>query len=186
MGRLGLLPIICWMIFPSVETRELSFWAGLLYGLGAILDVVDGAIARRTNTVTVLGKFLDPLADKLFVLVTLIALLQLPDQRIPAWIIMVILTRELAVTGLRTIAAAEGVVIAADGGGKIKTLFTSVGTCALIMHYNWYIDFVFFTGTINCHEVGLLLTYVSLVLSVTSGVSYARGYQKATNAVATA
>ena len=66
MGRLLLLPIICWLISPGVETRETSFWAGLLYGLGMILDVVDGAIARRTNAVTMLGQFLDPLADKLF------------------------------------------------------------------------------------------------------------------------
>ena len=186
MGRLLLLPIICWLIYPGVETRETSFWAGLLYGLGMILDVVDGAIARRTNAVTVLGQFLDPLADKLFVLVTLVALMQLPDERVPGWIIMVILTREFAVTGLRTIAAAEGIIIAADAGGKLKTLFTSLGTCALIMHYNWYIDFIFFTGTVSCHQVGLILTYISLVLSITSGISYARGFTAAIAAKNTA
>jgi CDP-diacylglycerol--glycerol-3-phosphate 3-phosphatidyltransferase len=179
MGRLLLLPVICWLIYPGVETRETSFWAGLLYGLGMILDVVDGAIARRTNAVTVLGQFLDPLADKLFVLVTLVALMQLPDERVPGWIIMVILTREFAVTGLRTLAAAEGIIIAADAGGKLKTLFTSLGTCALIMHYNWYIDFIFFTGTVSCHQVGLILTYISLVLSITSGINYARGFTAA-------
>ena len=182
MGRLLLLPIICWLIYPGIETRETSFWAGLLYGVGAILDVVDGAIARRTNTVTVLGQFLDPLADKLFVLVTLIALMQLPDGRVPGWIIMVILARELAVTGLRTIAAAEGIIIAADAGGKLKTLFTSLGTCALIIHYHWYIDFYLFSGTISCHEIGMLLTYISIILSITSGISYARGFSAATAA----
>ena len=65
LGRLCMLPVLCWMIWPGVETRFTSFWAGLLYGAAGALDVLDGYLARKLNAVTLLGKFLDPLADKL-------------------------------------------------------------------------------------------------------------------------
>ena len=120
LGRLCMLPVLCWMIWPGVETRFTSFWAGLLYGAAGALDVLDGYLARKLNAVTLLGKFLDPLADKLYLLVTLIALMQLPGERVPAWIVMFILTRELAITGLRGDCGRAGVVIDAGQEGKIK------------------------------------------------------------------
>ncbi|MEE2962379.1 MAG: CDP-diacylglycerol--glycerol-3-phosphate 3-phosphatidyltransferase [Myxococcota bacterium] len=179
VGRLGLLPIILWMLWPGVETRELCYWASLLYGLAGILDIVDGAIARRTNSVTVIGKFLDPLADKLFALITLIALLQLPGTWVPAWIVMVIATREIVITGTRAIAASDGIIIAAGEGGKLKTVFSTLGTCALIMHYKYYVDFIVFEGVIDCYEIGLLLTYISLAYSLTSAYQYIKGFLQA-------
>src|SRR5262245_39678270 len=112
MARLGLLPIIVALVWPGLETRATCLWAGVLYASGGILDMADGWAARRFQQVTVLGKFLDPLADKLFHLVTLIALLQLPGPRVPPWVVMLFLARELAVTGLRGIAVSEGIVIA--------------------------------------------------------------------------
>ena len=176
VGRLGLLPIVCIMVWPGIENRELCFWAGLIYGIAGILDIVDGAVARSTNTVTVFGKFMDPLADKLFVVVTLITLMQLPGQWVPAWIVILIVTRELAITGLRAIAASEGMVIAAGEGGKLKTVFSTLGTCSLIMHYHYYCDFIFFTGVVDCYQIGLILTYVSLVFSLYSAWGYIQGF----------
>ena len=183
LGRLCMLPVLCWMIWPGVETRFTSFWAGLLYGAAGALDVLDGYLARKLNAVTLLGKFLDPLADKLYLLVTLIALMQLPGERVPAWIVMFILTRELAITGLRGIAAAQGVVIDAGQEGKIKTVFVTVGTCALIMHYDYYIDVGFYQGVISCMEIGLLMTYISLAYSTISAFDYTRAFIKASEQI---
>ena len=103
--------------------------------------------------------------------------MQLPGERVPAWIVMFILTRELAITGLRGIAAAQGVVIDAGQEGKIKTVFVTVGTCALIMHYDYYIDVGFYQGVISCMEIGLLMTYISLAYSTISAFDYTRLHQ---------
>lgn len=184
MARLGFLPIIVLLVWPGFESRGTSFAAAALFMLGGLLDMVDGAIARRYNLVTVLGKFLDPLADKLFHLVTLIALLQLPGPRVPSWIVMVVLTRELAITGLRGIAASEGIVIAAGEGGKLKTTLGTIGVIALLMHYPYQINFGFVTLPCDLHVVGLWLTYGSVAMSLASAVGYVRGFLKATRLAA--
>src|SRR5437868_2223374 len=77
LSRIATLPIVVALVWPGYETRETCFWASVIYAASGVLDIVDGALARRIGQVTVMGKFLDPLADKLFYLVTLIALLQL-------------------------------------------------------------------------------------------------------------
>ena len=179
LARLGVLPIVVFLVWPGIESRETCSWAALLYGCGAVLDVVDGYIARRYDMVTVFGKFLDPLADKLYYLVTLIALLQLPGQRIPPWVVMVVITRELAITGLRGIAVSEGVVIAAGEGGKIKTTFATIGAGMLLLHYPYMLDFGLFSLHINFHRVGLWATYLSVAFSVVSALQYVRGFVQA-------
>ena len=179
VGRLAFLPVIVWMIAPGVETRETALWAGLIYGFAGALDMVDGAIARRLNQVTVLGQFLDPLADKLYLLVTLIALMALPGERIPAWVVMVIIAREVSITGLRAIAASEGIVIAAGEGGKMKTVFSTLGTSGLIIHYPYYVNLGFISSVVSIHNIGLLITYASVAISVTSGLGYATGFFRA-------
>lgn len=179
VSRLATLPLIVALIWPGLETRETSFWAAILYVASGILDVVDGAVARRTNTVTVVGKFLDPLADKLFYIVTLIALLQLPEPRIAAWMVMVVVIRELSITGLRSIAVSEGIVIGAERGGKYKTSFATAGTCALLIHYPYMVNFGFASAVVDPHSVGMWITYISLIYSVTSGIGYVRGFAQA-------
>ncbi len=179
VARLGLLPLIVVLIWPTIETRETCFWAAVVFALAGALDMLDGAIARRMNQVTVFGKFLDPLADKLFYLTTLIALLQLQGPRVPPWLVMIILTRELAITGLRGIAASEGIVIAAGEGGKVKTSFATVGTIGLLMHYPYLINFGFARVTIDMHRTGLWLTYLATGFAVTSGVEYLVGFSRA-------
>ena len=177
LARLGLLPGIVVLLWPGIESRETCFWAAMLFALAGVLDMLDGTLARRTGQVTVLGKFLDPLADKLFYLVTLISLLQL--VRVPPWLVMIILARELAVTGLRGIAASEGIVIAAGEGGKVKTTFATVGVIGLLLHYRYMVSFGFFSVTFDMHRTGLWITYISAGFAVTSGVEYVLGFTRA-------
>ncbi len=179
MARIAVLPLIVFLIWPGIETRETSFWAAVAYTIAGATDFVDGYLARRLNQVSVFGKFLDPLADKLFYLVTMIALLQLPTPRIPFWLVMVVLIRELSITGLRAIASSEGVVIAAGQGGKMKTVFGTIGMILLILHYPYLVSFGFTSVTLDFHRLGLWLTFLSVAYSLTSAVSYVRGFAKA-------
>ena len=107
-------------------------WAGLaIFILASLTDYIDGQIARRCNQVSDFGKFLDPLADKLL---TIAAMSMFCEWgRFPAWALMIVLTREFAVSGLRMVAAAKGSVIAAGWSGKIKTASTMVGLCVLMV-----------------------------------------------------
>ena len=126
--------------------------AGAVFVVAALTDSFDGYIARRHRLVTTLGKFIDPLADKVLVIAAMIALVEL--HRIPAWIVLVIITREFVVTGLRLVAAAEGVVIAASRGGKIKTVFQIVALTMLILKI----------------PGGMVLMWIAMALTVWSGM----------------
>jgi CDP-diacylglycerol--glycerol-3-phosphate 3-phosphatidyltransferase len=188
LARIATIPVIVLLIWPGIETRHTCFWAMVIYAAGGVTDIFDGMIARRTNQVTVLGKFLDPLSDKLFYLVTMVALLQLnavymAGLRIPPWLVMVVLVRELAVTGLRAIAMSEGVVIDAKRGGKLKTVFGTVGMCGLLLHYPYVVQFPGFTEIeIRTGLVGLWVTFFSVAFSLTSGFGYMRRFMRAMSA----
>ncbi|MDR1873533.1 MAG: CDP-diacylglycerol--glycerol-3-phosphate 3-phosphatidyltransferase [Synergistaceae bacterium] len=125
--------------------------------VAALTDSLDGYIARRDKLVTTLGKFIDPLADKVLVIAAMVALVEL--QRIPAWIVVVIITREFVVTGLRLVASAEGLVISASRGGKIKTVFQIIAICLLILKL----------------PGGMALMWVAMFLTVWSGMEYLIG-----------
>ncbi|MBR1672016.1 MAG: CDP-diacylglycerol--glycerol-3-phosphate 3-phosphatidyltransferase [Fretibacterium sp.] len=128
--------------------------AGVVFITAALTDSLDGYIARKHRLVTTLGKFIDPLADKVLVIAAMIALVDL--HRIPAWIVLVIITREFVVTGLRLVAAAEGVVIAASRGGKLKTVFQVVALSMLILKV----------------PGGMLVMWVAMLLTLWSGMEY--------------
>lgn len=179
LARLALLPLVLVLIWPGNENRETAFWATMAYIFAGILDLVDGALARRTNQVTAIGMFLDPLADKVFYLVTLVALLQLPGPWVPPWIVMVVLVRELAVTGLRGIASAQGIVIAAGDSGKIKTTFATVGMCGLLIHYPYLIHTGLGGVVLDIYQLGLAFTYISVLFSIYSAVEYVYGFVRA-------
>lgn len=151
----------------------------MTYIFAGILDLVDGYLARRTNQVTAIGMFLDPLADKVFYLVTLVGLLQLPGPWVPPWIVMVVLVRELAVTGLRGIASAQGIVIAAGDSGKIKTTFATVGMCGLLLHYPYLIHTGLGGVVLDIYQLGLAFTYISVLFSIYSAVEYVYGFVRA-------
>ncbi|MYL33214.1 CDP-diacylglycerol--glycerol-3-phosphate 3-phosphatidyltransferase [Pontibacillus yanchengensis] len=136
--------------------------AALLFIIASTTDWVDGYYARRFNLVTNLGKFLDPLADKLLVSAALISLVELGAA--PAWIVILIISREFAVTGLRLVAVGEGIVLAASQMGKLKTTIQIVATSALLLH-NFpfsYVSFPFAT----------LSLYAAMIITVISGVEY--------------
>jgi len=148
-------------MFEQTITLGLACW--LLFTLAAATDWVDGYIARRYEAVTVLGKLMDPLADKVLVSAALIMLI--PLDRIPAWVALVILSREMMVTGLRGVASASGVVVAASGLGKIKSIMQYIGLGTLIFPLGLLpIPYL--------HQIGLGLVYVALVLTVWSGLDY--------------
>jgi CDP-diacylglycerol--glycerol-3-phosphate 3-phosphatidyltransferase len=168
MGRIAAIPLVLWLM--SIDTRESNFWAMMLYACAAVTDFIDGYLARKMGLTSLLGKFLDPLADKLIVLATLVLMVQM--QRVPAWAVLIITARELSVTALRTLAIGEGVVIAASRGGKDKTAVQMVAVLALILNDTYYLDFGFHAGLVNLNSVGLGLLYLSVFLTVTSAGEY--------------
>lgn len=164
IGRIMAVPLIVLLLF--YPGKAVSFIAAMIFLFAAITDGFDGYIARRQNVVTTLGKFLDPLADKLLVITSLIMLIHL--GRVPAWIVAMIAGREMAVTGLRAIAINEGLIISASKLGKYKTLLQVIATTTLIGHYSYY--------SIDLHNVGMIFLWAALVLTVWSGLEYFRGF----------
>ncbi|HSC88364.1 MAG TPA: CDP-diacylglycerol--glycerol-3-phosphate 3-phosphatidyltransferase [Polyangiaceae bacterium] len=182
-GRIAVIPLVLWLIDQA--TPRDCVYAALAYSAAAITDLLDGWLARRMGIVSVLGKFLDPLADKLLVMATLVWLV--PMGRIPEWAVVLLLARELTINGLRSIASSEGVVIAAGGGGKSKTALQMVGILCLILGYPYEIDLGLFSfGTVDLVVVGRVLVYISLVFSLASAVEYVNLFARAVEAKAKA
>lgn len=170
ISRILLVPLILLLLLPGMENRVTSFFAFCLFVVASLTDMIDGWLARRLKIVSTIGKFLDPLADKLIYLTLLVAFT--PSGIVPMWLVMIVLIRELFITGLRTVAAGEGMVIAASWGGKLKTIFALVGMSFLLIYHTYPVDFLFFTVRINFHYMGMLLTYVSLIFCITSALEY--------------
>lgn len=144
-----------------------SFIAVLLFVLASVTDALDGHIARKYNLVTNFGKFMDPLADKLLVSAALICLV----GRIPAWIVVVIISRELIISGFRTIAADNGIVIAASIWGKFKTVFQMIMIIWLILDLNWFVEE--YIIDVPLYDIlGNILVVISLVLTIVSMIDY--------------
>ena len=140
--------------------------AVLIFIVASASDAVDGHLARSRNLITDFGKFMDPLADKLLVSSALICLVEL--QMIPSWVVIVIIAREFAITGLRTLAASDGIVIAASKWGKAKTISQMIAIIALLL-VNW--PALAFSGLLM---FGNIMVYVALVLTLISGIDYFR------------
>jgi len=170
LGRIACIPLL--VVLLLFEGRGTSFAAAIIFSLAAITDWLDGYLARKWQVVTVLGKFLDPLADKLIVMAALIMLI--PHGRVPAWAVFLLLAREIIITGLRSIASSEGIVIAASNLGKYKTILQMVAIIALLLHYDYY----WFFGVrnewlhVSMHRIGLVYFYFALVLTLWSGADY--------------
>ncbi len=172
LGRIALIPVF--LVFLCRDTPLASFIAACLFLLAGLTDVIDGFVARRWQLVTILGKFLDPIADKLLVMAALVMLQSL--GRVPAWVVIIILARELIITALRTLAMSEGVVISAGQGGKWKTGIQIIGLIALIIHYPYLVDFLVTEVTLDFNRVGLWLIYISLIPMVWSAAQYFWGF----------
>jgi len=181
LTRIAAVPVVLFLVWPGIENKITSAVAALIYAIAGLTDIADGAIARKRNQVTVFGKFFDPMVDKLFYIIPLIGLLQLPEPRISAWILMLIVTRELTITGLRGIAVSEGIIISASLGGKNKTAFATTGMCGLLIHYTYELQISSFHTSINFQKAGLFITYVALFYSLTSGFFYIKDFLTALN-----
>ena len=175
MVRMAMIPVILW--FTYFESRKASFIAAMLFAVIGATDFLDGWVARRRGLVTVIGKFLDPLADKLVVMAALVMLVHL--GRVAAWVVIVVMGREFIVSGLRTIAMSEGIVIAAGQDGKLKTILQIVAITFLLLHYAYPIEFGFASFEYDANKVGTLLLYLSLVFSVWSAWTYFADFLKA-------
>lgn len=176
IGRVALVPFVLLLIDNYNPLR--TFLASLLYMVAAGTDWLDGYLARKRNQVSTLGKFLDPLADKLIVTAVLVTLVAL--GRAQAWVVVVLIGRDLAINGLRSIASAQGLVIAASDGGKIKTALQLVATMMLLVHFQYpLLGAEWLLGRsvpVDYHRVGSLMLTLSLVVSVLSGVQYVRNF----------
>lgn len=174
--RMILIPIfLVFLVFDCIPYGKSI--AAALFIIASITDKLDGYIARSRNQVTNFGKFMDPLADKLLVTAALVSLVEL--NLIPAWAVVVIIAREFAVSGLRTIAASEGTVIAASWWGKIKTVIQMIAIILLLLkisigEYSALSDFVFGNGALSWifNSLSIYMFYIAVIITIISGIDY--------------
>ena len=163
--RVILIPVF--LVVFYISAIPANKWIALaIYIIASLSDMVDGKIARKYNLVTDFGKFMDPLADKLLVSAAMIALIEF--GRIPAWIVIVIISREFIISGFRLVAADNGIVIAAGWWGKVKTAVTMVMLCVMIPD----LATVFPNAATPIHIFEQVLIYASLILTVVSLIDY--------------
>jgi CDP-diacylglycerol--glycerol-3-phosphate 3-phosphatidyltransferase len=160
MLRIGVIPVL-FLLLDSPGPGMSLVIAGLFI-IAGLTDLLDGYIARRFHIVTTMGKFLDPIADKLIVNTAMILLI--PIGRIPAWVVALMIIRDFAVDGIRNVASSEGLIIQASEHGKRKTLCQIFAVSALIIHHP-------FIGA-DAHTVGMVIIYIALALSILSGADY--------------
>ncbi|MFO7563354.1 MAG: CDP-diacylglycerol--glycerol-3-phosphate 3-phosphatidyltransferase [Enhygromyxa sp.] len=172
LGRIFMIPPILMLIDKTDPFK--GFLAMALFLIAGALDLLDGWLARRRGLETFFGKFADPLADKILVMALLVFLAA--EGRMPPWLVVVLLGREFYISGLRTLAINEGVEIAAGAGGKAKTSFQVIGIACVLIYFPYRAPW---GGWIRFNEIGLLLLYISAVLSVWSAITYTQGFMAA-------
>ena len=163
--RILLVPFLAYLM--SFTDPVSCALAALVFIIASVTDMLDGYLARRNKSVSDFGKILDPMADKLLVVTALIMLVAIDrpgDAYVPVWLVVIIVAREVAVTVLRGIALAEGIVIPADELGKYKLLVQTFALVGLMVHYN-YLGIDFFVA-------GMYFLVLSTVLAVWSGIEY--------------
>lgn len=159
--RVAMIPLfVVAMLWHSLPYSD--YIAAALFIGACITDFFDGYIARKYNLITTFGKFMDPLADKLLVCAALICFLAEDNPEMPAWVVIIIISREFIISGFRLVAAEKGVTIAASYWGKVKTVVQMAMSIVLIIHFNhpWF------------RIIDLILIYASLILTVISLVDY--------------
>lgn len=158
--RISVVPFLFILLTSPGE-----FWSlilAILFAVASITDMLDGYLARKYNMITTMGKFLDPVADKLIVNTAMI--LMIPIGRIPAWIVAITIIRDLIVDGIRSISSSEGLYIQASRLGKQKTIAQLFAVTALMIYYPLF--------GINSHLVGMIILYIAFLLTLYSGVDY--------------
>lgn len=163
-ARMILVPVfvVLYLVFGKMYNV-----AALLYAIASLTDALDGHLARSRNLVTTFGKFMDPLVDKILTMAGFVLLTS--TNIIPSWAVILIISRELIITGLRTLAASNNITIAASKGGKAKTMSQCVSTVMLLIN----------NQTIN--SIGIIIFYIAVVLTVISGIDYLAKNKKVLN-----
>ena len=160
VARVCMVPLF--MVALMLNTEVSRVVATVIFALASFTDMLDGKIARKYNLITNFGKLMDPLADKILTAAAMVCLVELGD--LAAWIVVIILFREYAITGLRSVAASENIVVAANIWGKVKTVCQMIALMLLMLKP----QIVALCGV----NLGLILMYVELLLTVYSGVDY--------------
>ena len=164
--RVALVPFIYLGMVFGKDDQKILFSTWLVFLFACLTDYWDGVLARHQGQTTKLGKLLDPVADK--ILIGSILVLLVGMGRAPALLAVILISREFIISGLRSIAATEGVVISASSGGKLKTIFQMFAVGFLIIHFP--------TFSIPSHEVGIILLWISTAVSLWSGFNYVVAY----------
>ena len=170
--RVALVPFIYAGMVVGKEVHWLLFSTWLVFLFACLTDYWDGGLARHQGQTTKLGKLLDPVADKILIGSLLVLLVGM--GRAPAFLAVILISREFIITGLRSIAAAEGTIISASSGGKLKTISQMFAVGFLIIHYP--------TIGIPTHEVGIVILWASTAISLWSGYNYVVAYFRAQHA----
>ena len=162
--RVLLIPVFV-VVFLNEQIPYNEIIAAAIFIIASLTDFFDGYLARKYNLITNFGKFLDPLADKLLVNIALICFLTIPDNPVPAWVVMIIISRDFIISGFRLVASDNGIVIAADYWGKVKTTVQMVMTILVIIDFD--------TPVMNIIEnifiyAALVLTVISLIVCMTN------------------
>ena len=158
-NKLTIFRVILVIPFVALMLNGYDLWAVAVFIIASLTDLLDGKIARKYNLITDFGKFMDPLADKLLVCAAMICLVEM--GRLPAWMVIVIISREFIISGFRLVASDNGVVIAASYWGKFKTTFQMLMIIVLILNLGGVFDLI-----------GLVLTWIALILTVVSLIDY--------------
>ena len=157
--RVILIPFFVFFLLAPYFPEYGKYIATAIFIVASLTDMADGKIARKYNLITDFGKFMDPLADKLLVCAAMICLVEM--GRLPAWMVIVIISREFIISGFRLVASDNGVVIAASYWGKFKTTFQMLMIIVLILNLGGVFDMI-----------GLVLTWIALILTVVSLIDY--------------
>lgn len=152
LSRVFLVPVF--LLFMLIEMPYGNYIAAAIFIIASLTDTLDGYIARSRNLVTDFGKFMDPLADKLIVTAALVALVE--KGMVSSALVMIIIAREFAITGFRTLAAAQGIIMAAGPWGKLKTVIQIVAIVAALLNIPYY----------------MVLMWIAVVITIISGVDY--------------
>jgi CDP-diacylglycerol---glycerol-3-phosphate 3-phosphatidyltransferase len=162
LSRIVLIPVFVFSVYLH------PIFGALVFSIASLTDFLDGYFARRSGDITKFGIILDPIADKFLVISALIVLVDM--ERLDAWIAIVIIVREFLVTGLRVVALSKDIVIPAELGGKIKTGVQIAAVLCLILNRSLF--------NINLYDIGIVLIWLSMVLSIVSGVKYTISFGK--------
>lgn len=192
-NKLSFSRLLCmpfFLVFTYTDTVRTRILALVIFVGAGVTDLYDGYLARKYNLITPLGTFLDPLADKLIVTAALIAFVELEELHVPAWMVVLIVSREFILTGLRALAAAKGKIVAADDGGKFKTSVQTVAiiTILVVLIVNSMLENVYGIQRVSLHSAGgwrnecarildwtpYWMIFITTLVSIGTGISYVR------------